>query len=144
MTMMWTIILVWLALQLPLGVLIGKSIKFGTVGHEKRRALRRKTRGSTLVSSGASRLHRLCVPLLVQKVAQRLLLFPCRNFSVRPREYQRRLAIILRWAAFSVGTRLGLFSLNHVGREQHTIAVGRGRQGFLERLPAALLVIQPS
>ena len=37
MTMMWTIILVWLALQLPLGVLIGKSIKFGTVGHEERR-----------------------------------------------------------------------------------------------------------
>jgi hypothetical protein len=36
-TMMWTIILVWLALQLPLGVLIGKSIKFGTVGHEQRR-----------------------------------------------------------------------------------------------------------
>ena len=38
MTMMWTIILVWLALQLPLAVLIGKSIKFGTVGLEKRRA----------------------------------------------------------------------------------------------------------
>ena len=38
MTTMWTIILVWLALQLPLGVLIGKAIKFGTVGHEKRRA----------------------------------------------------------------------------------------------------------
>ena len=36
MTMMWTIILVWLALQLPLGVLIGKSINFGTVGHKKR------------------------------------------------------------------------------------------------------------
>ena len=36
MTMMWTIILVWLALQLPLGVLIGKWIKFGTVGPEKR------------------------------------------------------------------------------------------------------------
>ena len=38
MTTMWTIILVWLALQLPLGVLIGKAIKFGTVGHEKRHA----------------------------------------------------------------------------------------------------------
>jgi hypothetical protein len=38
MTMMWTIILVLLALQLPLAVLIGKSIKFGTVGLEKRRA----------------------------------------------------------------------------------------------------------
>ena len=36
MTMMWTIILVWLALQLPLAVLIGKSIKFGAVGHKKR------------------------------------------------------------------------------------------------------------
>jgi hypothetical protein len=35
---MWTIILAWLALQLPLAVLIGKSIKFGTVGHKKRRA----------------------------------------------------------------------------------------------------------
>jgi hypothetical protein len=34
----WTIILAWLALQLPLAVLIGKSIKFGTVGHKKRRA----------------------------------------------------------------------------------------------------------
>ena len=33
MTMMSTIILVWLALQLPLAVLIGKSIKFGAVGH---------------------------------------------------------------------------------------------------------------
>ena len=40
MTMMWTIILVWLALQLPLGMLIGKWIKFGTVGHEKRATAR--------------------------------------------------------------------------------------------------------
>ena len=37
MTMMWTIIIAWLALQLPLAMLIGKSIKFGTVGHEERR-----------------------------------------------------------------------------------------------------------
>ena len=37
MTMMWIIIVVWLALELPLAMLIGKSIKFGTVGHEKRR-----------------------------------------------------------------------------------------------------------
>lgn len=44
MTTMWTIILVWLALQLPLAVLIGKSIKFGTVGHEKRRAPARDPR----------------------------------------------------------------------------------------------------
>jgi hypothetical protein len=36
MTTMWTIILVWLALQLPLGMLIGKWIKFGMDGHEKR------------------------------------------------------------------------------------------------------------
>ena len=40
MTVMWTIILVWLALQLPLAVLIGKSIKFGTVGHKKRASAR--------------------------------------------------------------------------------------------------------
>jgi len=38
---MWTTIIVWLALQLPLGILIGKSIKFGTVGPERRRALPR-------------------------------------------------------------------------------------------------------
>ena len=38
MTVTWTIILAWLALQLPLAVLIGKSIKFGTIGHKKRRA----------------------------------------------------------------------------------------------------------
>jgi hypothetical protein len=28
MTLMWTILLVWLALQLPLGMLVGKSIKW--------------------------------------------------------------------------------------------------------------------
>lgn len=44
MTTMWTIILIWLALQLPLAVLIGKSIKFGTVGLEKRRAPERDPR----------------------------------------------------------------------------------------------------
>jgi len=38
MTTMWTIVLAWLALQLPLAMLIGKSIKFGAVGHQKRRA----------------------------------------------------------------------------------------------------------
>jgi hypothetical protein len=36
MTMMWTIIIAWLAIQLPLGVLIGKVIKFGTGGYAKR------------------------------------------------------------------------------------------------------------
>ena len=36
MTMMWIIIVVWLALELPLAMLIGKSIKSGTVGHAKR------------------------------------------------------------------------------------------------------------
>jgi hypothetical protein len=36
----WTITLVWLALQLPLAVLIGKSIKFGAVGHERRASAR--------------------------------------------------------------------------------------------------------
>ena len=44
MTVMWTIILTWLALQLPLAVPIGKSIKFGTVGHEKKRAPSRDPR----------------------------------------------------------------------------------------------------
>jgi hypothetical protein len=44
MTTMWTIILVWLVLQLPLAMLIGKSIKFGTVGLEKRRAPARDPR----------------------------------------------------------------------------------------------------
>ena len=38
MTTMWTIILVWLALQLPLAMLIGRWIKFGSVGHQVRRA----------------------------------------------------------------------------------------------------------
>jgi hypothetical protein len=38
MSTVWTIILVWLALQLPLAMLIGKSIKFGSVGSQKRRA----------------------------------------------------------------------------------------------------------
>jgi hypothetical protein len=36
METIWTILLAWLALQIPLGMLIGKSIKFGTGGHEKR------------------------------------------------------------------------------------------------------------
>jgi hypothetical protein len=36
MTTMWTISLAWFALQVPLAVLIGKSINFGTVGHKKR------------------------------------------------------------------------------------------------------------
>jgi hypothetical protein len=36
MTVMWTVILIWLALQLPLGMVIGKSIKFGAVGFVKR------------------------------------------------------------------------------------------------------------
>jgi hypothetical protein len=44
MTVMWTIILAWLALQLSLAVLIGKSIKFGTVGYKKKRAPRRDAR----------------------------------------------------------------------------------------------------
>lgn len=44
MTVMWTIICVWLALQLPLAVLIGKSIKVGTVGHAKKLAPSRDER----------------------------------------------------------------------------------------------------
>lgn len=44
MTVMWTIILAWLTLQLPLAVLIGKSIKFGTVGHAKKLAPSRDPR----------------------------------------------------------------------------------------------------
>jgi hypothetical protein len=36
MTMMWTIIIAWLAIQLPLGLLIGKVIKSGTGGYAKR------------------------------------------------------------------------------------------------------------
>jgi hypothetical protein len=44
MTVTWTIILAWLALQLPLAVLIGKSIKFGTIGYKKRRAPARDPR----------------------------------------------------------------------------------------------------
>jgi len=39
MTVMWTIIVVWLAIQLPLGILVGKTIKFGTVGSNKRALL---------------------------------------------------------------------------------------------------------
>ena len=38
MTVMWTIIIAWLAIQVPLGILIGKTIKFGTVGHAKMRS----------------------------------------------------------------------------------------------------------
>ena len=33
MTVTWTIIIAWLAIQVPLGVLIGKTIRFGAVGH---------------------------------------------------------------------------------------------------------------
>jgi hypothetical protein len=35
MTVMWTIIIAWLVIQLPLGILIGKTIKFGAVGHPR-------------------------------------------------------------------------------------------------------------
>ena len=38
MTVMWMMIIAWLVIQLPLGILIGKTIKFGTAGHEKARA----------------------------------------------------------------------------------------------------------
>ena len=38
MTAMWTIIIAWLAIQLPLGILIGKTIKFGTVEPAKVRS----------------------------------------------------------------------------------------------------------
>lgn len=31
---MWTIIAIWLALQLPLGMLVGKCIKLGELGDE--------------------------------------------------------------------------------------------------------------
>jgi hypothetical protein len=41
---MWTIICVWLALQLPFAVLIGKSIKVGTVGHANKLAPSRDPR----------------------------------------------------------------------------------------------------
>ena len=44
MTTMWTISLIWLALQVPVAVLIGKSIRFGRVGHEKRSAPSRNPR----------------------------------------------------------------------------------------------------
>jgi len=44
MTTMWTTVLAWLAVQLPLAMLIGKSIKFGAVGHQKRRAPARDPR----------------------------------------------------------------------------------------------------
>ena len=44
MSMIWTVIIAWLALQLPFAVLIGKSIKFGTVGHAKKRASSRDPR----------------------------------------------------------------------------------------------------
>jgi hypothetical protein len=36
MSVMWTVIIVWLALQIPIAMLVGKCIKFGTVGFEKR------------------------------------------------------------------------------------------------------------
>ena len=35
MTVTWTILIAWLAIQLPLGILIGKTIKFGTDVHNK-------------------------------------------------------------------------------------------------------------
>jgi hypothetical protein len=35
-TTFWTIILVWLAIQLPLALLVGKAMRFGRVGHETR------------------------------------------------------------------------------------------------------------
>ncbi len=38
MTVTWTIIIAWLAIQVPLGVLIGKTIKFGAVGRAKKSA----------------------------------------------------------------------------------------------------------
>jgi hypothetical protein len=44
MSAMWTIAIIWLALQLPLAVLIGKSIKFGTVGPAHKRAPSRDPR----------------------------------------------------------------------------------------------------
>jgi hypothetical protein len=50
-------------------------------------------------------------------VARRLLLFPGRNFSVRPRDYKRRASNHFRWAAFSVGTAPLIIPLNGVGRD---------------------------
>jgi hypothetical protein len=38
MTVTWTIMIAWLAIQVPLGVLIGKTIKLGTIGHAKKSA----------------------------------------------------------------------------------------------------------
>ena len=54
-----------------------------------------------------------------QKMAQRLLLYPCRNFSVRPWDYQRRASNHFCWAAFSVwNTGTPLFvTLTCVGRK---------------------------
>ena len=46
MTLMWTII-VWLALQLPLGVLIGQFIKFG-MGEPERARRRARAPGTRL------------------------------------------------------------------------------------------------
>jgi hypothetical protein len=44
MTLVWTIIAAWLALQLPLGMLVGKSIKFGMGGPVVDNATRWRTR----------------------------------------------------------------------------------------------------
>ena len=80
-------------LQLPLAVLIGKSIKFGTVGHEKRR----RTRDPRFYPGVVWGLHRLGVPLLVTKSGY----FFHAGISVSDLGNTNAVsAIILRWAAF--------------------------------------------
>jgi hypothetical protein len=58
MTVMWTLTLAWLALQLPLAVLFGKSIKFSTVGYKKKRTPSRDPRHHRALSGARARLLR--------------------------------------------------------------------------------------
>jgi hypothetical protein len=48
--------------------------------------------GGPITSYSKGHAGKSPVPFRVTKVAWRLLVFPCRNFSVRPREYQRRIS----------------------------------------------------
>jgi len=43
MTLTWTILASWLALQIPLAVLVGRFIRFGMSGHEKGASARKAT-----------------------------------------------------------------------------------------------------
>jgi hypothetical protein len=53
MTLIWTILIAWLALQLPLGILLGKSIELGmgepATGDARDRTQRRGDRRTRLV-----------------------------------------------------------------------------------------------